>query len=248
MKKRGFWQACALTTAFLAALPANAIVMLSGDYLVRTTYGDSGVAVGDAVHVSAFYDPLHAQLQYQDQSQAVFSFAAEYAGLSFTVGDLVWRTTGPLTIKTDLDFDNLGQVKSVGLNFLGYTRVQQTGVVPTTLETPWSSDVIDNQFMLFGQAFEARVGLNPADVLQPRLYTEADLESLLTLLPGEVFGISAADTTTGNRNFNLLAPTDVPPVASVPEPSTLMLFAFGLLALVAFGRRSPQRPGLAVAA
>jgi hypothetical protein len=239
MKKNSSWRACASVIAFLAAVPAHAIVILSGDYVVGGTYGDTGVSSGDNIHISGFYDPEYAQFISQDQSTALHWFAAEHAGLTFTVGDLVWRTTGPLTLQTWYDVDNLGRPKSVSISLLGYTRVQQDGVVTTTLETPWSPTVVGNEWMHYGQRFNARDGLDPADVLGPRLYTESDIASLLMPSITDTVGATIADTTTGTRSFNILDPNYVPrPVTRVSEPSMLALFGIGLLGIAVSRRRS----------
>ncbi|HEY0684782.1 MAG TPA: PEP-CTERM sorting domain-containing protein [Steroidobacter sp.] len=238
MMNKGSWRACVSAVALAFALPAHAIVILTGEYEIGTSSGATGVTSGDTVHISAFYDPLYAQLTYQNQWSVVHTFGAEHAGLTITVGDLVWRTTGPITLNTYYHEDQLGRPKYVGVDFIGATRLFMEGQATSTLDTPWSSDVTGQEWLYYLPQFTSRVGLDPAQILGPRLYTEEDFESSLVQIPNEFIGSALAETANGSRFFNVRDPNYVGPIASVPEPGVLALFGIGLLGLAVSRRRA----------
>lgn len=73
-------------------------------------------------------------------------------------------------------------------------------------------------------------GINGRDVTIANFSTE-----LSTGGSGEIFAAHIADYNCGN---SAKFATDGPPVSSVPEPSTMMLFGSGLLGLAIFGRKT----------
>lgn len=112
---------------------------MSSQYLVGPTVtGNTGVGVGDGLTVEAFYDPLHATLAYQSSSFTIRNFDAQYAGLRITVGELVWQTTGPLSINTSVERRG-GNVVGASIAFLGSTsqlELARLSVSPAIPATP----------------------------------------------------------------------------------------------------------------
>lgn len=159
------------------------------------------------------------------------------------MGDQVWRTTGPLSIHTYYYEDQLDRPKHVGVEFLANTRLFTPGQVASALDSPWSADVTGQQGLYYLPEFTARAGLDPAEVLVPRLFTEEDFASILDLNPKEFLGAAFADTSAGSLFFNVRDPNYVgsPPAGSVPEPGMLALFGVGLLGIAVSRKRAVSR-------
>lgn len=221
-----------ILTGFLASTAANAVVVFNAQYQIGWGTANSGVTGGDILTVEAFYDPLYATLQFEgDLVNVIHSFAPEHGGLRFTVGDLVWETTGPLTVNTRIFRNREAEVTGATIMFIGDTNPIIPGYVPTTLSTPWDDYITGITRMGFTPEFNI---LDPL-LDGPRLFNEQDLVSVLSPRTSYYTGGATAEASDGVRSFNFIGPP-LDPASSVPEPGSLGLLAVGAAGLL-FARR-----------
>lgn len=224
-----------ILTGFLASTAANAVVVFSAQYRIGSTTANTGVSSGDILTVEAFYDPLFATLQFEgDLVNVIHSFAPEHGGLRFTVGDLVWQTTGPLTVNTRVMRNRDGDLTGATIMFIGDTNPIIPDYVPTTMSTPWDDQITGITRMAFTPEF------NIFDPLLdgPRLFNEQDLISVLSPRTSYVTGGASAEASDGPRSFNFIGPP-LDSAGSVPEPGSLGLLAVGAAGLL-FARRKSR--------
>lgn len=223
-----------ILTGLLASASANALVVFSSQYEIGAGVGaNSGVSEGDIVTVEAFYDPLFATLQFEgDLVNVVHSFDAAHGGLRFTVGDLVWETTGPLTVNTRVLRDYEGDLYGATIIFSGDTNPVLPWGLPTTMSTPWDDQITGRVMMSFNPEFN----LTDTTIDGPRLFDEQDLASSLSPRLAYNMGGALAVTSDGVRHFDFFDPAFNAPAGSVPEPGSLGLFALGASGLL-FAKR-----------
>ena len=222
-----------LMAGFLASTSADAIVVFSSQYEIGAGAGaNSGVNAGDVVTVEAFYDPLFATLTFEgDYVNVVHTFDAEHGGLRFTVGDLVWQTTGPLSVNTRLLRNREGDVIGATMIFSGDTNPLLPGYLPTTLSTPWDDRITGRASMFFSPEFHLTDWYD-----SPRLFNEQDLASILSPRSAYQLGGARAQAADGLLNFNFIDPAFDSSTPSVPEPGSLGLLVLGAGGLL-FARR-----------
>lgn len=199
-----------------------AVVSITHDWPIMAI-GDTGnhltgrIAVGDRVHVEAFYNTDSASLLFTRPFAAYYAFPPGQAGLSFTINNLRWETTGPLTVSVWPVNVTKGPERFGGPIWDGYTSENIQGIVPTTISSPIDVGGVRGQAMLFHPIF-------------PRLSD--------TNLPTSFDSLASTWGFTGTIAVASMSGTEYRcHFGEVPIPASLPLALSGLLGLVAVGRK-----------
>lgn len=227
--QNSFFHAVISLLVLFSASHANATVFsLNGTFnvsLVRGADLTGLVNTGDKVYVEAFYDTdLNVMLDGSSTTSASYGFPAGSVGVRYTVNDLTWGTTGPLTVTvTPVDQIFFHSDGSVAATYGG------PGWESSSIETPFGAESGSGIFILYLPQFST--------ALIPNTNLPTDLTVNQLAGPDFVHGAVASLGPNGDYFFNFTSP--------VPEPGTyaLMLAGMGMMGFIARSKRAEHNRG-----